>query len=135
MEQFILLGHLGRDPELRHTGTGKTVCNYSVAVNRYMGAGNDTKTMWYEVTTWGQQAENDAKFLTKGRQIHIVGRVAAESYTDKQGNARASLVVTPIPGGVTYCDQRGGGAEAPRQQSAPAQSTPEDNFSDDEIPW
>jgi single-strand DNA-binding protein len=93
--QTIVIGNLGRDPELRETKDGTAVCNFPIAVNEYWTDRQTNerkdKTMWYRVSAFGSLAENCAKYLIKGRKVMVVGTVEANAYTSKDGEARASL--------------------------------------------
>lgn len=94
--KIILVGHLGKDPELRYTPQGVAVCNFTMATNdkRRDQAGElQDVTMWFKVTLWRQQAENAAKYLAKGRQVYIEGRLRVEDWTDRDGNNRYTLEV------------------------------------------
>lgn len=94
--KIIIVGNLGRDPELRYTPQGTAVCSFSVATNekRKDRAGElQNITTWFRVTLWGKQAENANKFLTKGNPIYIEGRLRTEEWTDRDGKARTSLEV------------------------------------------
>ncbi|MGQ0542124.1 MAG: single-stranded DNA-binding protein [Blastocatellia bacterium] len=94
--KIIIVGHLGRDPELRYTPQGVAVCNFSVATSdkKKDKAGEmQDITTWFRVTLWRQQAENAAKYLTKGRQVYIEGRLGVEEWTDRDGNNRHTLEV------------------------------------------
>ena len=94
--KIIVVGNLGRDPELRYTPQGSAVCDFSVATNekRRDKAGElQNVTTWFRVTLWNKQAENAAKYLTKGSSVYIEGRLRIEEWTDKDGNNRFSLDV------------------------------------------
>lgn len=95
--KIIIIGNLGRDPELRYTPQGDAVCNFSVAVNEKRrdkaGELQDTTT-WFKITLWRRQAENASKYLTKGSPIYIEGRLHVEEWTDRDGNNRWTLEVT-----------------------------------------
>lgn len=94
--KIIIIGHLGRDPELRYTPQGDAVCDFSVAVNdrkRDKAGEFQDVTTWFKVTFWRKQAENASKYLTKGRQVYVEGRLQVEEWTDRDGNNRYSLVV------------------------------------------
>ncbi len=98
-EQTIVMGHLGSDPELRSVPSGDQVCNFSVAASRrFRNRDGDKKeeTNWYKVTVWGKQAENCAKYLTKGRKVLLVGRVTASAWKNRDGEAQASLEINPF---------------------------------------
>lgn len=94
--KIILVGNLGKDPELRYTPQGVAVCNLSVATTEKKrdkaGEFHDV-TNWFRVTLWRQQAENAAKYLSKGRQVYIEGRLGVEEWTDRDGNNRYTLEV------------------------------------------
>ena len=92
--KVIVVGNLGRDPELRYTPQGTAVCSFSVATSekRRDKAGEFQEiTTWFRVTTWGKQAETASKYLTKGRPVYVEGRLRVDEYTDRDGKSRYSL--------------------------------------------
>jgi single-strand DNA-binding protein len=94
--KIILVGNLGRDPELRYTPQGAPVCSFSVATSerRKDKTGEyQEHTTWFRVTLWGRSAEMAAEHLTKGRPIYIEGRVRVEEWTDRDGKPRYTLDV------------------------------------------
>lgn len=95
-QQITVVGNVGRDPELRYTPQGFAVCDFSVAVNRRTGTGPEAtdETTWFRITCWRQLAETVAKYVKKGRQVLVVGEIAVSAYTDKQGEAAATLELT-----------------------------------------
>lgn len=81
---IILVGNLGRDPEMRYTPSGQAVTNFSVAVNDNYTNSNGEKverTIWVRVSTWGRQAETCNQYLKKGRKVLVEGRLNADSAT------------------------------------------------------
>ena len=94
--RIILVGNLGRDPELRYTTQGTPVCSFSVATNERRkdktGEWQD-HTTWFRVTLWGRQAETASQYLQKGRPIYIEGRLRVEEWTDRDGRPRYGLEV------------------------------------------
>lgn len=94
--KIIIVGNLGRDPELRYTPQGAAVCSFSMATNEKRkdksGEMQDVTT-WFKVTLWRNQAENAAKYLTKGSPVYIEGRLRIEEWTDRDGNNRYTLDV------------------------------------------
>lgn len=95
--KIIIVGNLGRDPELRYTPQGKAVCSFSMATNekkRDKSGELQDVTTWFRVTLWGNQAETASKYLAKGRQVYIEGRLRIEEWTDRDNNNRQSLEVT-----------------------------------------
>lgn len=111
--KIILVGNLGRDPELRYTPQNLAVCNISVATNERR---RDNKTgdfqdvtTWFRVTLWGNQAEAASKYLSKGRPVYVEGRLRVEEWTDRDGQQRHTLEVTATD--MQFIDSRGAGDE------------------------
>ena len=140
--KIILVGNLGRDPELRYTPQGTPVCSFSLATNerrkdRNTGENNDITT-WFRVTLWGRQAETASQYLTRGRPVYIEGRLRVEEWTDRDGKPRHTLEVH-----ATDMQFIGGGrsddAVAPPAKAATAASTeampPAPDLSDDDVPF
>src|SRR5215207_6637493 len=95
--KIILVGNLGRDPELRYTAQGTPVCTFSMATNERRKDRNgemQDQTTWFRVTLWNRQAETASQYLQKGRQVYIEGRLRVEEYVDRDGKPRQSLEVT-----------------------------------------
>ena len=94
--KIIIVGNLGRDPELRYTPQGVAVCDLSIATTerkRDRSGEYQDATTWFRVTLWRQQAENAAKYLAKGRQVYIEDRLSVGEWTDRDGNNRYTLEV------------------------------------------
>src|SRR6267378_7380178 len=94
--KVILVGNLGRDPELRYTPQGTPVCSFTMATNerRKDKAGEwQEQVTWFKVTLWGRQAETASQYLTKGRPVYIEGRLRVEEWTDRDGKPRHTLEV------------------------------------------
>ena len=94
--KIIIIGNLGRDPELRYTPQGNAVCNFSVATNekRKDKAGDlQDVTTWFRVTLWDKRAETASKYLTKGSPVYVEGRLRVEEWTDRDGGQRYTLEV------------------------------------------
>lgn len=92
----IIVGNLGKDPELRYTPNNTAVANLSVATTEKKRSSDgefENVTTWFRVTLWGKQAENAAKYLTKGSPVYLEGRLRVEEWTDKDGNNRFTLEV------------------------------------------
>ena len=85
MNKVFLIGRLSRDPELRHTTSGMAVCQINVAISRRTGQGRDPETDFINVVVWDKQAENVAKYLAKGRQVAVEGRIQTRSYDNNEG--------------------------------------------------
>jgi single-strand DNA-binding protein len=136
-QQIVLVGRLGNDPEMRYTPSGVPVTTFSLAVNRTWtnqeGQRQD-KTTWFRVTVWRKQAEIVSQYLTKGRQVLVVGEVEeARPWTDRDGNVRASLEVTANT--VRFLGTR---ADADMQMGASggtAESSAEPGLGEEDIPF
>lgn len=131
--KVILVGNLGRDPELRYTPQGTPVCSFSMATNERrkdkQGEMQDTTT-WFRVTLWGRQAETASQYLTKGRPVYIEGRLRVEEWTDRDGKPRHTLEVH-----ATDMQFIGGRQDSEEQQSAPARQAEPADIPDDDIPF
>ncbi len=93
-QKTIVVGHLGRDPEMRYLPSGTPVTNFSVATTRKWTDAEgqpQEKTTWFRVAVWGKQAEIANQYLTKGQLVLVEGDVEASAWTDREGQARASL--------------------------------------------
>jgi single-strand DNA-binding protein len=93
----IVVGHLGRDPELRFTPSGQQVCSFSVATSRSwtdQSGQQQEKTTWFRVTAWGKLGELCNQYLAKGRLVLVEGEVDASAWTSQTGELRASLEIT-----------------------------------------
>ena len=91
VNKVILVGNLGKDPELRYTPAGVAVCNFSVATTeRYKDkeGQQQEKTEWHNITVWRGLEEVCGKFLQKGKQVYIEGKIQTRSYDDRDGNKR-----------------------------------------------
>lgn len=90
----IVVGHLGRDPELRFTPSGQQVCSFSVATSRSwtdQSGQPQEKTTWFRVTAWGKLGELCHQYLAKGRLVLVEGEIDASAWTSQTGEPRASL--------------------------------------------
>ena len=95
MNKIFLIGNLTRDPEVRSTPNGVSVCSFTIAVNRRFGSqpGGERQADFFRINAWRQLGDNCAKFLTKGRKVGVVGELQARTYEAKDGTTRISLDV------------------------------------------
>lgn len=138
-QQTIIIGNVGRDPELRQTQSGVSVCSFTVAVNetwndRQTGEKRE-KTNWYRVSCWRGLADTANKYVRKGMQIMITGNVEAQAFMGNDGQPRASLELTardmqflgsrgdnfPVPGEDGGDYNRGGSQRHDDDDFAPPQ--------------
>jgi single-strand DNA-binding protein len=145
--KIIIIGNLGRDPELRYTPQGVAVCSFNVATNEKRRDKSGEKqdiTTWFKVTLWRERAETAAKYLTKGSTVYIEGRLKIEEWTDRDDNNRYTLDVqgtdmqfinTNNGGGAEYTGEAHAtpapataAAAAPAGTPPPATTPPEDDI-------
>jgi len=111
VNKVILIGNLGRDPELRYTQGGQGVANFTLATNerwRDKDGNNQERTEWHRIVVWGKTAENCAQYLQKGRSVYVEGRLQTREWEDKDGHKRNTTEVVAL--NVTFLgNQRGGG--------------------------
>ncbi|MBU1319111.1 MAG: single-stranded DNA-binding protein [candidate division Zixibacteria bacterium] len=91
VNKAILIGNLGRDPEIKYTPSGQAVTNFSIATTeRYKDKSGEMqeRTTWHNIVAWGRQAEISKEYLSKGSPVYIEGRIDNRSYEDKEGNKR-----------------------------------------------
>lgn len=136
--KVIIVGYLGRDPELRYTPNGTAVCDFSVATTekRRDAAGEATDiTTWFRVSVWGKQGETVNQYLAKGRQVYVEGRLRQEEYTDREGNRRTALQVNANE--VHFLGSRGDDAPAAaaKPASSGASQAPASGPGEDDIPF
>jgi len=97
MHKITIIGHLGRDPEMRYTPEGNSVTSFSVASSRkYKTSSGEQReeTEWFNVSAWGKLAEICNQYLTKGKQVYVEGRLKTRTYETQAGETRFSIDVT-----------------------------------------
>ena len=97
VNKAILVGNLGRDPEVRYTASGTAVANFTLATtDRWNDAQSGEKkerTEWHRIVVWGKQAEIAGEYLRKGRQVYVEGSLQTREWTDREGNKRYTTEV------------------------------------------
>lgn len=128
---ITIVGRLGRDPEVRYSQGGMAICKLSVAVSSRVKNGEtwEDETTWFRVTVFGKTAENAGKYLAKGREVAVVGRMREDKYKDKDGNERSSWEV--IANQVQYVGGKGEGGG--KRDEKPAETS--GGFDDDSLPF
>jgi single-strand DNA-binding protein len=109
VNKVILVGNLGRDPEVRYAQSGMAICKLSLAVGERIKDGDSWKehTEWFRVALFGKMAENAGQYLAKGRQVYVEGRLKTDKYKDKDGIERTSVEV--IAFSIQFLGSGGGG--------------------------
>ena len=144
LNKCMIIGNLGRDPEMRYTPNGQAVTQFTVAVNRNFKGQNgewQEETEWFRVVAWGPLAERTAEYLRKGRKVYVEGRLQTRQWEDREGQKRYTTEL--VAQTVTALDSRpreeAEGSEAAsrpaRRESAPS-AEPADTYTDlDDLPF
>lgn len=139
-QKTILVGNLGRDPEMRYAPSGQPVTNFSLATNRQYTSSSGERvkeTVWFRVSAWGRQAETCAEYLRKGSRVLVEGRLTADPATGgpriwqrQDGSAAASFEISAAS--VQFLSSRADeeGFDSPDDEPAAA-----GQFSDEDIPF
>ncbi|MSM39270.1 MAG: single-stranded DNA-binding protein [Geobacter sp.] len=143
LNKVMLIGNLGKDPEVRYTTSGQAVASFSIATSEKFKNRNgemEERTEWHNVVLWGRQAEIAGEYLAKGRTVFIEGRLQTRKWQDKEGRDRYT---TEIVGdrmqmlggkGEGGSGRPAGGRQGGEYNSAPAYDEPAFN-PDDDIPF
>ena len=110
VNKAILVGNLGRDPELRQTPSGQSVCNFTVATSESWTDKNGERverTEWHRIVAWGKTGELCAQYLSKGRTVYVEGRIQTREWEDKDGNKRYTTEINAQT--VQFIGPRSGG--------------------------
>jgi single-strand DNA-binding protein len=97
VNKVILIGNLGRDPELRYTQSGQPVANFTMATtetwNKRDGSGKEERTEWHRIVAWGRTAELCAQYLAKGRTVYVEGRLQTREWEDREGKKQRTTEI------------------------------------------
>ena len=122
VNKAILIGNLGRDPELRYTQSGQAVANFTLATTETWNDRNGERaerTEWHRIVVWGKSAEMCAQYLSKGRQAYVEGRIQTREWEDKDGQKQRTTEINAQQ--VTFLGGRGGdGQRVDRADGPPA---------------
>lgn len=140
----VIMGRLTADPELKTTQGGKSVCSFTVAVDRnYAPQGQERKTDFINVVAWRQTAEFVSKWFRKGKMIALQGPIQVRNYEDRNGNKRTAVEI--IANEVSFCGSKAEQGTQRNPQEYPPEATQQvgtaepDDFSDvdldDELPF
>ena len=137
VNKVLLIGNLGKDPEVRFTGSGQAVARFPVATSEVWNdkeGQRQERTEWHNVVVWGKQGETCGQYLQKGRQVYVEGSIRTRQYDDKDGNKR--YITEVVAQRVLFLGGRG--SDAPRggrDQGASEDMPPAPLPEDDDIPF
>lgn len=151
VNKVILIGHLGQDPDMRYTPSGQGVCELRLATSENWTDKNgqrQERTEWHRIVVWGKRAEVCAKYLSKGRQIFVDGRIQTRSYDDKEGQKRyiTEIIANDVQflgaGKADGAPTNGGGSRGRGGDDAPPMPSSDGDYGfaggggpDDDIPF
>lgn len=156
LNKCMIIGNLGRDPEMRYTPSGQAVTQFTVATNRRWQTNGEwqEETEWFRVVVWGQQAERTAERLRKGHKVYVEGRIQTRQWEDQQGQKRSTTELVansvtslerrergdedaPFPDDRSFGGASGGSAPgaAPATGRAPAPAAAPDGDDFDDLPF
>ena len=129
MNKMIIIGNLGRDPEMRYTPSGQAVTDFTVATNyKYTTSEGESReeTEWFRISVWGRQAESCNQYLSKGRKVYVEGRLTSRSYETRDGQTRFSNEIRATD--VRFIDRPSGAEGFPPEagQAGEAEMEPDD---------
>jgi single-strand DNA-binding protein len=117
-----IIGRMVKDPELKSTNSGKSVCSFRIANDSgYKDASGQSQTNWLDVTAWGKTAEFVCKYFPKGALIAIDGRLQTRQYQDKNGQNRTAVEI--VVQNVSFCSTSHAPQNAAQRPAAPSQRT------------
>lgn len=141
LNKVMLIGNLGKDPELRHTASGMAVATFSIATSERVKNKQtnewEKKTDWHNVVLWDKQATLAGQYLTKGSTVYIEGRLQTRKWQDRDGNTRYTTEV--VGNSLEFLSSKGEGTRSAGGDSSfepsGAASYEEPPFQDDDIPF
>ena len=137
VNKAILIGNLGRDPELKYTPGGQAVANFSLATTERWSSQDGQKnerTVWHNVVAWGRQAELAKEYLRKGRQVYIEGRIDNRSYDKKDGSGKGYISEIVVQNLQFLGSRNDAGGQAP-DDTQPSPSPEASSGNDDDLPF
>jgi len=128
------MGNLTRDPELKYTNSGKTVCNMSIANNRVYTKNGEkvTEVSYFDVEVWGVVAENCAKYLTKGSGVIVEGRLKQDRW-EKEGKTQSRVRIAA--NSVHFMPRRGDSARPQESSPSAAVASPVEPQTSEAVAW
>jgi single-strand DNA-binding protein len=137
VNKVILIGNLGRDPEVRYTQSGSAVATLNIATSeswKDQSGQRQEKTEWHKVVVWQRLAEIAKEYLSKGQKVYIEGRIQTRSWDDREGNKRYTTEI--VANQMLMLGGRGGsGGNDFSQEEPPAPEEPPFEASNEDVPF
>jgi len=136
LNKALLIGRLGKDPEVRYTPDGMMVTNFNMATDEYRKDKNGEKvqrTEWHRIVTFGKLAEICGNYLSKGKLIFVEGRIQTQSWEDKEGNKRYTTEI--IASDMKMLDSKGSGKSQEMSAEAMPPYSGSETVSEDDVPF
>ena len=130
LNKVMIIGHLGRDPEMRYTPSGKPVTTFTVATSRTWNSTDGerhTETEWFNIVTWGNLAEICKQYLTKGQQVYVEGRLQTRRWEDSERAKHTSIEIVANEM-MILGDRRDSSAAQPAEASLADEDQIEDEY-------
>jgi single-strand DNA-binding protein len=134
VNKVILIGNLGRDPEVRYLEGDKAVANFSIATSESFTGRNGEKveqTEWHEIEVWDGMAKTAEKYLKKGNKVYVEGKIKTNNWKDKDGNDKQTKKIRVTAMTLLGGPNPGGGSSQARTEQSPVESHEQGNVSDD----
>jgi single-strand DNA-binding protein len=136
VNKVILIGNLGRDPEVRYTPSGTAVANFTLATTENWtnrDGERETRTEWHRIVAWGRLGEICGEYLSKGRQVYIEGRIQTNEWEDQEGNKRQTKEIVALT--MQMLGSRGSGDSVGDENAAPRPRKGGGGPTEDDIPF
>ena len=135
VNRIIVIGNLGKDPEMRFTPNGNPVTSFSVATNRVYTANGERKeeTEWFTIITWSKLAERCNQYLTKGQLVYIEGRLQSRTWDGQDGQKHFTNEI--VASTVTFLSGKPGSAPLPGGNAAGGEESSGEELGPDDIPF
>lgn len=145
LNKAMLIGNLGRDPEMRHTASGSAVCTFSMATNEswVKDGERQERTEWHNIVTWDKLAEICERYLSKGSKVYIEGRIQTRSWDDKTTGQKKymteivadQMMMLDSPGGGRSGDSGPADQRHPSDEEYATDTLPDSDDYDDDLPF
>ena len=145
LNKILLIGNLGKDPEIRYTSDGSPVATFSLATTETWTDKNGSRqehTEWHNIVAWSRLADLSKRYLAKGRQVYIEGRIRSREWTDREGNKRRTTEVIAAQMVLLGSRPQGASADAGASAEPASRTSPEPDqafgdagITDNDIPF